>query len=102
GKDPLILAAGGRGLDVDGDGRIGRAEGVSPAIRGPLALIGSRDGLHPTVADLMQLIRAIRHGVDIDGDGQPDLDGTPIYYAGQSFVGIYGTLLMTVDPLTRP
>jgi len=101
GKEPVILPAGGRGLDLDGDGRIGSTEGVSTAMRGPLALIGSRDGLRQTVADLMQLIRAIRHGVDVDGDGKPDLDGTRIYYAGQSFGGIYGTLLMTVDPLLR-
>jgi hypothetical protein len=70
-------------------------------MRGPLALIGSRDGLRQTVADLMQLVRAIRRGVDVDGDGKPDLDGTRIYYAGQSFGGIYGTLLMAVDPLPR-
>jgi dienelactone hydrolase len=101
GKEPLILSAGGRGLDVDGDGRIGSTEGVATAMRGPLALIGSRDGLRQTVADLMQLVRAIRHGVDVDGDGKPDLDGTRIYYAGQSFGGIYGTLLMAVDPLLR-
>ena len=101
GKEPVILPAGGRGLDIDGDGRIGTTEGVSTAQRGPLALISSRDGLRQTVADLMQLIRAIRRGVDVDGDGRPDLDGSRIYYAGQSFGGIYGTLLMTVDALPR-
>jgi dienelactone hydrolase len=101
GKGPVILPAGGRGLDIDGDGRIGTTEGVSTAQRGPLVLISSRDGLRQTVADLMQLIRAIRHGVDVDGDGRPDLDGSRIYYAGQSFGGIYGTLLMTVDALPR-
>jgi hypothetical protein len=101
GKDPVALPAGGRGLDVDGDGRIGVTEGVGTAQRGPLALISSRDGLRQTVADLMQLIRAIHRGVDVDGDGRPDLDGDRIYYAGQSFGGIYGTLLMAVDPLPR-
>ena len=101
GKEPVVLPAGGRGIDIDGDGRIGSTEGVSTAQRGPLALISSRDGLRQTVADLMQLIRAIRRGVDVDGDGRPDLDGTRVYYAGQSFGGIYGALLMTVDPLPR-
>src|SRR4029453_1092747 len=101
GKEPLILSAGGRGLDLDGDGRIGSTEGVATAMRGPLALIGSRDGLRQTVADLMQFVRATRGGGDGDGDGKPDLDGTRIYYAGQSFGGIYGTLLMAVDPLPR-
>jgi hypothetical protein len=101
GKEAVTLPAGGRGLDIDGDGRIGTTEGVSTAQRGPLALISSRDGLRQTVADLMQLIRAIRRGVDVDGDGRPDLDGSRIYYAGQSFGGIYGTLLMTVDALPR-
>lgn len=101
GKEPVVLPAGGRGIDLDGDGRIGSTEGVATAQRGPLALVSSRDGLRQTVADLMQLIRALRRGVDVDGDGRPDLDGSRIYYAGQSFGGIYGTLLMTVDPLPR-
>lgn len=101
GKDPVVLPAGGRGVDIDGDGKIGVTEGVGTAQRGPLALVSSRDGLRQTVADLMQLIRAIRRGVDVDGAGRPDLDGDRIYYAGQSFGGIYGTLLMAVDPLPR-
>ena len=95
------FATGGRGLDIDGDGRIGVTEGVGTAQRGPLALLSSRDGLRQTVSDLMQLIRAIRSGVDVDGGGRSDLDGDRIYYAGQSFGGIYGTLLMAVDPLPR-
>ena len=101
GKDTVTLPAGGRGRDIDGDGQIGTTEGVGTARRGPLALVSSRDGLRQTVADLMQLIRAIRRGVDVDGDGRPDLDGDQIYYAGQSFGGIYGTLLMAVDPLPK-
>lgn len=101
GQGPVRLPAGGRGIDLDGDGRIERTEGVGTRRTGPLALVSSRDGLTQTTADLMQLVRAIRRGVDVDGDGRPDLDRDRIYYAGQSFGGIYGTLLLAVDPLVR-
>jgi dienelactone hydrolase len=99
GKEPAVLPAGGRGVDLDGDGRIGTTEGVSTLNSGPLAIVASRDGLRQTTADLMQLVRALRRGVDVDGDGQPDLDGERVHYVGQSFGGIYGTLLLAVDPL---
>ncbi len=101
GQDPVTLPAGGRGTDQDGDGRIGSTEGVGTRAGTPLALISSRDGLRQTTADLMQLVRAIRRGVDVDGDGHVDLDRERIAYLGQSFGGIYGTLLMAVDPLVR-
>jgi hypothetical protein len=101
GHEAITLTAGGRGVDLDGDGRIGATEGVSTRAPSPLALIGSRDGLRQTTADLMQLVRAIRRGVDVDGDGRVDLDRERIYYFGQSFGGIYGTLLMAIDPLVR-
>jgi len=101
GQDPVTLPAGGRGVDQDGDGRIGATEGVGTLPGTPLSLISSRDGLRQTTADLMQLVRAIRRGVDVDGDGHVDLDRERIAYVGQSFGGIYGTLLMAVDPLVR-
>jgi hypothetical protein len=101
GQDPVTLPAGGRGVDLDGDGRIGATEGVGTRAGTPLALISSRDGLRQTTADLMQLVRAIRRGVDVDGDGHVDLDRERIVYFGQSFGGIYGTLLLAVDPLVR-
>jgi hypothetical protein len=101
GQEPVTLPAGGRGVDQDGDGRIRATEGVGTPAGSPLALVSSRDGLRQTTADLMQLVRAIRRGVDVDGDGSVDLDRERIAYFGQSFGGIYGTLLMAVDPLVR-
>jgi len=101
GQEPVTLPAGGRGVDQDGDGRIGSTEGVGAQPGSALSLISNRDGLRQTTADLMQLVRAIRRGVDVDGDGRPDLDGHRIVYLGQSFGGIYGTLLLAVDPLVR-
>jgi hypothetical protein len=54
------------------------------------------------VADLMQLVRVIETGgMDVDGDGFADLDGSRIYYFGQSLGGIYGTLLLAIDPAVR-
>jgi fermentation-respiration switch protein FrsA (DUF1100 family) len=101
GQEPVTLPAGGRGVDQDGDGRIRATEGVGTPAGSPLALVSSRDGLRQTTADLMQLVRAIRRGVDVDGDGSVDLARERIAYFGQSFGGIYGTLLMAVDPLVR-
>jgi hypothetical protein len=92
---PVVVPSGGRGFDQDGNGTIDSTEGVGAV--GALSIVSSRDGLRQTVADLMQLVREIQVGVDVDGDGQADLDANRIYYAGQSFGGIYGTMLLGVE-----
>ncbi len=93
---PVVVPAGGRGMDQDGNGSIDTTEGVNAAA--PRSIISSRDGLRQTVVDLMQLVRQIEVGVDVDGDGAVDLNPQRIYYAGQSFGGIYGTILLGVEP----
>ena len=93
---PVVLPAGGRGIDQNGDGAIDTTEGVNAAP--PQTLIGNRDGLRQTVIDLMQLVREIEVGVDVDGDGTRDLDPARISYFGQSFGGIYGTTFLAVEP----
>jgi Bacterial virulence factor lipase N-terminal len=92
---PVVVPSGGRGFDQDGDGAIGSTEGVGAV--GANAIVGNRDGLRQTVADLMQLVRQIQVGIDVDGDGTADLDANRIYYSGQSFGGIYGTMFMGVE-----
>ena len=92
----VVVPAGGRGIDQDGNGAIGSTEGSSAAA--PRTIIASRDGLRQTVVDLMQLVRQVEAGIDIDGDGSVDLDAQRIYYAGQSFGGIYGTILLGTEP----
>jgi len=92
----VTLPAGGRGIDQNGDGLIDATEGSSAAP--PRGVIGSRDGLRQTVIDLMQLVREIEVGMDVDGDGLPDLDRARIYYFGQSFGAIYGTTFLAVEP----
>ena len=91
---PVTFGAGSRGYDQDGNGTIDSTEGVNALA----PLIGNRDGLRQTVADLMQVVRVIQIGVDVDGDGVADLDASRIYYYGQSFGGIYGTKLLAVEP----
>jgi LPXTG-motif cell wall-anchored protein len=89
----------GRGIDQDGDGEITNQEGVSaPTQPHPKASVALRDGLRQTAADVMALVRAIGRGVDVDGDGTVDLapDGVSLY--AQSLGGIYGTMVMGVDP----
>ena len=92
----VTVPAGGRGIDQNGDGNIDSTEGSSAD--GPRNIISSRDALRQTTIDLMQLIRQIEAGVDVDGDGSVDLSPQRIYYSGQSFGGIYGTILMGIEP----
>ncbi len=97
--EAVVLSAGGRGIDQDGNGTIDLTEGVDAAP--PRTLISNRDGLRQTVIDLMQLVRQIEVGVDADGDGAADLDASRIFYVGQSFGGIYGTILLGVESNIR-
>src|SRR5260370_17536797 len=46
----------------------------------------------------MQLVRVIELGIDVDNDGFPDLDPSRIYYVGWSTGGVYGTILLGVEP----
>jgi hypothetical protein len=93
---PVTFSAGGRGFDQDGNGTIDSTEGVNAAP--PFAAVGNRDGLRQTVIDLMQLVREVQVGIDVNGDGTPDLDPSRITYFGQSFGGIYGTTFLGVEP----
>ncbi len=95
GAAPVVVPAGGRGFDQDGNGAIGSTEGVGAI--GANSIISSRDGLRQTVVDLMQLVRQIEVGIDVEGDGSVDLDKDRIYYSGQSFGGIYGAILLGID-----
>jgi hypothetical protein len=88
---PVTVPDGGRGIDQNGNGVIDSTEGVNAVA----PLIGSRDGLRQTVVDIMQLVRLIQTG------GIPGLSSTRIYYGGQSFGGIYGTILLGVEPDIR-
>jgi hypothetical protein len=49
----------------------------------------------------MQLVKVLKGGVDVDGNGTDDLSTSRIYYAGQSFGGIYGAQLLGLEPDIR-
>ena len=90
---PLTIPDGGRGIDQDGNGTVDSTEGVNALP--PRGIIGNRDGLRQTVADLMQLVRVIETG------GIPGLSRQRIFYAGQSFGGIYGVKLLALEDSIR-
>ena len=96
GQPPVLVDAGGRGIDQDGNGSIDGSEGSRAAP--PRSAIGNRDGMRQTVVDNMQLVRQIEVGIDIDGDGQHDLNAGRIYFVGQSFGGNWGAMLLGVEP----
>ena len=90
------LTAGGRGVDLNGDGQIGPYEACLAANPPEVAL---RDCLRQTALDLGELVRTIQGGVSLTGAGHPDLDATQIYYVGQSLGSMYGTIFSALEPL---
>jgi hypothetical protein len=95
----VVVDAGGRGVDLNGDGIIGTNEGSRAAV--PRDLIGNRDALRQTVVDQMQFVRQIEAGLDVDDDGLPDLDAGRIYVAAQSFGASHAAMLLALDPGAR-
>lgn len=99
GGGSVTFKSGGRGIDQNGDRSIGAQEGIDAAP--PRGVLRDRDGLRQTVVDLMQLVRVLQRGVDVDDDGTPELDPTRIYYAGHSLGGMYGAQFFAVDGSVR-
>jgi len=96
---PVVLPAGGRGVNQNADVLIEPTEGLFAT--GAQRSIATRDGLQQTVADLMQVVRAVQGGIDVDGNSSGDLDPNRVYYFGQSLGGIYGTIFLGVEPDVR-
>src|SRR5947209_8595946 len=76
-----VLPAGGRSVDQNADGRIGPGEG-NLQIAG--SLIYRRDVSRQFIVDILQLVRVIQVGMDVDGDRLPDIDASRIYYPAVS------------------
>jgi hypothetical protein len=95
----VVVGAGGRGVDQDGNGTIDGSEGSRAAP--PRVAIGNRDGLRQSAIDTMQLVRQIEVGIDVDGDGSVDLDPARIYVLGQSFGADHAAIQLGIDPAVR-
>jgi hypothetical protein len=95
---PVTVPLGGRTVDIDGNGTPdpNLAEGeFTPPIGGALL---TRDANRQTTADLMQLVREIQVGMDVDGDGRSDLNPDEISYFGQSWGSDYGAQFLALEP----
>jgi len=90
---------GGRAFDLNSDGIYGPSEGGTPV--GTRRILNTRDFNRQNVADLIQLIRVLDQGVDIDGDRTNDLDSSRIYYSGQSAGTSFGMTLHAIEPRIR-
>jgi len=86
--------SGGRGIDLNGDGSIGSAEGCFLSWPYP---IGLTDCIRQTAIDLMQLENLVTSGTAIEPTTGLRLDPTRIYYSGNSLGAMYGTLVTAVD-----
>ncbi|HXG57119.1 MAG TPA: hypothetical protein VNJ03_17205, partial [Vicinamibacterales bacterium] len=91
----LTIPDRGRSYDQDGNNIIGATEG-SIAARPRAWTIGERDGYRQTAIDLMQLVRVIEVGVDVDGDRSRwgDLDPSRIFHFGNSAGAMHGTMFL--------
>jgi len=96
----VMLPAGGRGIDANGDGAITAQEGDEAQRPHRLAL--NRDGMIQDVVEFMALARLIETGgLDIDGDGVSDFAANHITYTGQSLGSMYGTVFTAIEPHVR-
>jgi hypothetical protein len=96
---PMTFFSGGRGIDLNVDGTIDSNEGAQAGP--PKGLLLARNAFRQGAVDLMQLIRVIEAGVDVDGDGTRALDPARIYFGGSSEGAIVGTILFAVEPKLR-
>jgi hypothetical protein len=91
------LPDAGRGVDQNGDGMYAPLEG-SEAAAPRTWTISLRDTHRQTVIDLMQLVRVIEVGMDVDGDGTADINPSRIHYQGVSASTMLGGSFVALEP----
>jgi hypothetical protein len=93
----LVIPDAGRGIDQDGNNMIGLTEGASAAAPWRW-VIGDRDANRQNAIDLLQLVRVIEVGMDVNGNGSRDLDPNRMFYFGNSAGAMYGALFLALEP----
>ena len=93
----MTFVDAGRGIDQNQDGVYSMLEG-SEAAAPRTWTISSRDTYRQMVIDLMQLVRVIQVGMDVDGVPGSDIDPTRIYYLGASAGTMMGASFVALDP----
>lgn len=102
---PMSVAVFGRSVDVrqagqaNPDGIIGVAEGAQQGP--PAGIFLAANATKQVVIHFMQLVRVLKAGIDIDGDGANDLDGSRLYYNGFSSGAHSGMTLFALEPDLR-
>ena len=95
----MTFAAPGLGYDANGDGTIDTWE--PRRAQRPHALLNTSGSIAQAAAQHFALVRGIQAGVDVNGDGAPDLDASRIYYLGQSLGAMWGMLTFAYEPAIR-
>lgn len=87
----------GRSVDYNGNQVIDMGEGCSIGWQANMPIL-HRDCFRQTALDLQQLVRVIKGGLDVDGDGRTDLDPRQIHYQGMSQGAYYGAIFGAISP----
>ena len=87
----------GRGVDQNGDNVYAPLEGAEAA-EPRTWTISLRDSHRQTVIDLMQLVRVIELGMDVDGDSSPEIDHTRVSFLGVSAGTMFGASFVALEP----
>ena len=97
GLPVLDIPDAGRGVDQNGDNIYSFLEGAEAAAPRTWT-VSLRDAHRQTVIDLMQLVRVIDVGMDVDGDSAADIDSARIYFQGTSAGPMMGVSFTALDP----
>lgn len=72
--------------------------GISISMNPPLDGLALRDNFRQSTYDKLQLVRALAPGLDVDGDGEVDIDQARLGYLGVSLGGLMSAEFVALAP----